>query len=231
MPDKGYANPQLLWTAAELHGRLHDTRMCIVDTRTGAEYAQGHIPGAQLFDLFGISLSDTDPAPLKAFSGMIEYLMSFRGVANDKTVVFYGETSDVKAARGFWFLEYFGHADVHVLDGGMRAWQAAGYAVTSEAQVPRPTQYAATLQPQTLATYRDILDRLDASDVAILDTRSDGEYYGTAVRAARGGTIPGAIHLEWTHNLDKQGCFKPASELRAQYEAVGVTPDKEVVCF
>jgi thiosulfate/3-mercaptopyruvate sulfurtransferase len=231
MPDKGYANPQLLWTAAELHGRLNDPRVCVVDTRTGAEYAQGHIPGAQLFDLFGISLSDTDPAPLKAFSWMIEYLMHFRGVANDRTIVFYGETSDVKAARGFWFLEYFGHADAHVLDGGMRAWQEAGYAVTSEAQVPKPTQYTATLQPQTLATYRDILDRLDASDVAILDTRSDEEYYGTSVRAARGGTIPGAIHLEWTHNLDKQGCFKPASELRAQYEAVGITPDKEVVCF
>jgi thiosulfate/3-mercaptopyruvate sulfurtransferase len=56
------------------------------------------------------------------------------------------------------------------------------------------------------------------------------EYYGTAVRAARGGTIPGAIHLEWTHNLDSQGRL-PAHELRAQYEAMGITPDKEVICF
>jgi thiosulfate/3-mercaptopyruvate sulfurtransferase len=231
MSDQGYANPQLLWTAAELHGRLNDPTLCVVDTRTGAEYAQGHIPGAQLFDLFGISLSDTDPAPLKAFSWMIEYLMSFRGVTNDKTVVFYSETSDVKAARGFWFLEYFGHPDVHVLDGGMRAWQAAGYPVTHEAQMPKPTRYAATLQPQTLATYRDILKQLHSPDVVILDVRSAGEYRGTSVRAARGGTIPGAIHLEWTHNLDGQGRFKPAQELRAQYEALGITPDKEVVCF
>jgi thiosulfate/3-mercaptopyruvate sulfurtransferase len=147
MPDKGYANPQLLWTAAELHNRLNDPKLCVVDTRTGAEYAQGHIPGAQLFDLFGISLSDTDPAPLKAFSWMIEYLMSFRGVANDKTVVFYSETSDVKAARGFWLLEYFGHADAHVLDGGMRAWQEA-VPVTSEAQVPKPTSMLPRCSPR-----------------------------------------------------------------------------------
>ena len=231
MPDKGYANPHLLWTPAELHGRLNDPKLCVIDTRTGAEYAQGHIPGAQLFDLFGISLSDTDPAPLKAFSWMIEYLMSFRGVANDKTVVFYSETSDVKATRGFWFLEYFGHPDVHVLDGGIRAWQEAGYRVTSEAQMPKQTPYTGTLQPQTLATYRDILDHLPSPDVAILDVRSEGEYLGTSVRAARGGTIPGAIHLEWTHNLDSKGCFKPAHELRALYEAKGITPDKEVVCF
>jgi thiosulfate/3-mercaptopyruvate sulfurtransferase len=103
--------------------------------------------------------------------------------------------------------------------------------VSTEAQVAKQTQYEATLQPHTLATYRDILERLQSPDVAILDVRSDGEYLGTSVRAARGGTIPGAIHLEWTHNLDAKGCFKPAAELRAQYEALGITPDKEVVCF
>jgi thiosulfate/3-mercaptopyruvate sulfurtransferase len=231
MADRGYANPQLLWTPVELHGQLHDPNVCVIDTRTAEEYAQGHIPGAQSFDLFGISLSDTDAAPLQAFSWMIEYLMSFRGVTMDKSVVFYGETSDVKAARGFWFLEYFGHPHAHILDGGIRAWQAAGYAVTHEAKVAKQTAFTATLQPQTLATYQDILSRLQSQDVAILDVRSDGEYRGTSVRAARGGTIPGAIHLEWTHNLDAHGCFKPAAELQAQYAALGITPDKEVVCF
>jgi thiosulfate/3-mercaptopyruvate sulfurtransferase len=231
MADKGYVNPHLLWTPAELHSRLNDANLCVVDTRTGAEYAQGHIPGAQLFDVFGLSLPNTDPEPLKAFSWMIEYSMSFRGVANEKTVVFYGDTSDVKATRGFWFLEYFGHPDVHVLDGGIRAWRNAGYAVTHEAQMPRQARYTATLQPQTLATYRDILERLHSDDVALLDVRSEGEYRGTTVRSARGGTIPGAVHLEWTHNLDEQGCFKPARELRALYEAAGITPDKDIVCF
>ncbi|MBI3327386.1 MAG: sulfurtransferase [Nitrospinae bacterium] len=231
MTDKGYANPQLLWTPAELHGRLNDSKLCLIDTRTGEEYSQGHIPGAQVFDLFGISLSDTDPAPLKAFSWMIEYLMSFRGVAFDKTVVFYGDTSDVRAARGFWFLEYFGHPDAHVLDGGIRAWREAGYPVTTEARVAKQAKFEAKLQPQSLATYRDIMDRLNTGNVAILDVRTDGEYLGTSLRAARGGTIPGAIHLEWVHNLDASGCFRPADELRKQYEALGITPDKEVVCF
>lgn len=231
MTEQGYANPQFLWTPEELHGRLNDPKLCLIDTRTGEEYSQGHIPGAQSFDLFGISLSDTDPGPLKAFSSMIENLMSFRGVAFDKTVVFYGDISDVRAARGFWFLEYFGHVDVHVLDGGIRAWRDAGYPVTSEAKVAKQATFEAKLQPQTLATYRDILDGLHRSDVVILDVRTDGEYLGTSVRAARGGTIPSAIHLEWVHNVDAKGRFKTAAELRQQYEALGITPDKDVVCF
>jgi 3-mercaptopyruvate sulfurtransferase SseA len=78
MSDRGYVNPQLLWEPAEVHARLNDPQLCLIDTRAGEEYAQGHIPGAQLFDLFGISLSDTDPAPLKAFSWMIEYMSQAR---------------------------------------------------------------------------------------------------------------------------------------------------------
>jgi thiosulfate/3-mercaptopyruvate sulfurtransferase len=231
MNDRGYAHPQLLWEAAELHARLNAPKLCLIDTRAGEEYSQGHIPGAQLFDLFGISLSDTDPAPLKAFSWMIEAMMSFRGVSFEKTVVFYGDTSDTRAARGFWFLEYFGHADVHVLDGGIRAWREAGYPVTTEAKLAKPAPLEAKLQPQRLATYHDIRQRLGESAVTLVDVRSEGEYRGTSVRAARGGTIPGAIHLEWVHNVDAQGRFKPAAELRQQYEALGITPDKEVICF
>jgi thiosulfate/3-mercaptopyruvate sulfurtransferase len=231
MTDRGYANPHLLWNSAELHARLNDPQLCLIDTRAGEEYSQGHIPGAQLFDLFGISLSDTDPAPLKAFSWMIESMMSFRGVSLEKTVVFYGDTSDTRAARGFWFLEYFGHTNVHILDGGIRAWREAGYPLTTEAKLAKQAAFEATLQPQTLATYHDIRERLGQDDVALLDVRSEGEYRGTSVRAARGGTIPGAMHLEFVHNVDATGRFKPAGELRQQYEALGITPDKEVICF
>lgn len=231
MDDRGYKNPQLLWTPAELHARLHDPTLCLIDTRAGEEYSQGHIPGAQLFDLFGISLSDTDPAPLKAFSWMIESMMGARGVSFEKTVVFYGDTSDTRAARGFWFLEYFGHTDVHVLDGGIRAWREAGYALTSEAKLAKAEKFEARLQPHALATYHDIRERLGKQDVVLLDVRSSGEFQGTSVRAARGGTIPGAVHLEFVHNLDATGCFKSADDLRQQYAALGITPDKEVVCF
>ncbi|MEE8129085.1 MAG: rhodanese-like domain-containing protein, partial [Vicinamibacterales bacterium] len=59
----------------------------------------------------------------------------------------------------------------------------------------------------------------------------EGEYCGTTVRAKRGGAIPGAVHVEWTRNLDASGAFKSAAELREMYESVGVTPDREVITY
>jgi 3-mercaptopyruvate sulfurtransferase SseA len=100
MVERGYANAQWLWEPKELHARLNDPTPCLIDGRAGEEYSQRHIPRAQSFDLFGLSLSNTDPAPLKAFSRMSEYVMSFRGVFFDTTVVFYAETSDTHAAHG-----------------------------------------------------------------------------------------------------------------------------------
>jgi thiosulfate/3-mercaptopyruvate sulfurtransferase len=67
--------------------------------------------------------------------------------------------------------------------------------------------------------------------VVLFDVRSAGEYRGTSVRAGRGGTIPGAVHLEWVHNVDDKDRFEPAVALRQQYEGLGITPDKEVICF
>jgi thiosulfate/3-mercaptopyruvate sulfurtransferase len=64
-----------------------------------------------------------------------------------------------------------------------------------------------------------------------MDTRSDGEWTGQLVRAARGGRIPGAIHLEWTQNLDANGAFKPADELQGMYSKLGVMPEREAIPY
>ena len=135
------------------------------------------------------------------------------------------------AARAFWFLEYFGHPHVRVLNGGTKAWTAAGLALTTEVEAPVPSTWTGSPHAPILATWKDLHDKLGRADVAVLDTRSDGEYCGTTVRSARGGAVPGAIHIEWTRNLAADGTFKPADDLRAMYEAAGVTPDREVIAY
>ena len=109
----------------------------------------------------------------------------------------------MRAARAFWFLEFFGHPNVRVLDGGVRAWQAAGLPLTTEARRPASTDVDRRCgATELLATWQDVARSARAEPTwPILDTRSDGEYCGTTVRAARGGAIPGAVHLEWTRNL------------------------------
>lgn len=227
-----YANPQLLIAPGPLAAALDSPgRPLVIDLRPPEDFAAGHIPGAVHLDLWGVSLVDTDPAPLKAFMWIIDHLFNLRGVSESTPVVVYDEQSGIRAARAFWFLEYFGHPRVQVLDGGFNGWARAGLPITRKAAPPPKSTWTGTPQEATIATWRDVHARLGNPDVVLLDTRSDGEYNGTTVRAKRGGAIPGAVHVEWTRNLGPDGAFKPAGELRAMYEAAGVTPDKEVITY
>ena len=226
-----YTREKLLTTPQELQKKLAAANLCLVDVRPAEEFARGHIPGAVHFDLFGLSLVDTSDAPLKAFMYMIHHVLELRGVSESTEVVFYEDNSGMRAARGLWFLEFFGHQNVRILDGGIQAWQAAGFAVTTEAASPKTAIFKTSERREVLATVDDVLHSLDNKEISILDTRSKGEYLGTHVRAARGGAIPGAIHIEWTDNLDAKGKFKSDAELTAMYSKVGITPDKEVISY
>ena len=232
---KGYANPQLLVSAAGLAGTIATdsgaARPLILDLRPAEAYAAGHIPGAIHVDLFGLSLIDTDPAPLSAFMWMIEHVLATRGVDPATPVVVYDDQSGIRAARAFWFLEYFGHPSVKLLDGGFGAWTRGGFPVTRDAAAPSASAWTGSREHDAIATWRDVRDAIGQRQSVILDTRSDGEYCGTTVRAARGGAIPGAVHIEWTRNLGPGGEFKPADELRKMYEEAGVTPDRSVITY
>jgi thiosulfate/3-mercaptopyruvate sulfurtransferase len=230
----GYANAHLLVSAEELARTLQRhpaPEPLLLDLRPADAYAAGHIPGAVHVDLFGISLIDTDPAPLKAFMWMIEHVLASRGVDGASTVVVYDEQSGIRAARAFWFLEYFGHPSVRMLDGGFGAWKSGGFPVTRDAAPAAASEWTGTREQKTLATWHDVRSALGQPNTVILDTRTDGEYCGTTVRAARGGAIPGAVHIEWTRNLTPEGKFKPEAELRRMYEEAGVTPDRQVITY
>lgn len=231
---KGYSNPGLLISAEELSKTLADAgakQPLILDLRPPDAYAAGHLPGALHLDLFGVSLIDTDPAPLKAFLWMIEHMFATRGVEPSTPVVVYDDQSGIRAARAFWFLEHFGHPSVRVLDGGFGAWTRAALPVTRDAAPAAVSDWKGSREEATIATWREVKAAIGQSDSVIVDARTDGEYCGTTVRAARGGAVPGAVHIEWTRNLDPDGAFKPASELKKMYEDVGVTPDREVITY
>src|SRR3990172_4742187 len=231
MANEEYTRPELLTTPADLQTKLGGSSLILIDTRPAEKFARGHIPGAIHFDLFGLSLTDTSPAPLKAFMAMIAHVFEMRGVNLEKQAVFYDDDSGMRAARGFWFLEYFGHQNVQVLDGGINGWMEAGRPVTTEAVSPKAAQFKTAERRELLATAEDVLHSLNQKTVCIVDTRSDDEHMGRAIRAARGGAIPGAVHLEWVNNLDSKGRYKPAAELRQMYSQLVVTPDKEVIPY
>ena len=87
------------------------------------------------------------------------------------------------------------------------------------------------MQRDLLATADDILERLGKHDTAIVDARTEAEHNATLVRSARGGRIPGAVHLEWTNNLNSDGTFKAAEDLSTQYAEIAVTANREVIPY
>jgi thiosulfate/3-mercaptopyruvate sulfurtransferase len=231
IPIMSLANPELLWTTDQLRVHLQEPQLVVLDLRPPEAYSNNHIPGARSLDIFGISLIDTRPQPLEAFLWIIEHLIQAKGVNADSTVVIYDDIAGMRSARLFWFLEFFGHRDVHVLDGGFNAWTAAGFPVTHEASIPKTGNFKMKPRRELLATAEDVLNRLNSPDAVLIDTRSDDEYTGKVVRAARGGRIPGAIHVEWTRNLDANGFFRSRDQLRSMYAAHNIPPDKEAIPY
>ncbi len=229
---KGYKNPHLVISADELKGTINDETHCILDTRPVYEYMRGHIPGALHLDLFGLSLIDTSKDTFDTFMWMIAYLFQQRGLDPRKQIIWYEDISGTRASRGFWFCEYLGHPETRLLDGGFKAWIAAGGPIsTTGTEPPAVPPFPINPQQDTHMDADAIRLLLSRDNFIRLDTRTDDEHYGRIARAKRAGAIPGSIHIEWLHNLDETGAFKPADELRQMYEAAGITPHKQVMCY
>jgi thiosulfate/3-mercaptopyruvate sulfurtransferase len=226
-----FARPELLVTPMWLNEHLADPNVWVVDARTAEKFADAHIPGAALVDTYALNTTDSSPEGMRAWIARMEEAFSAAGIADGQTVVFYEETSGQLAARGLWALAYLGHDGGRLLDGGLDAWQQRGYPITSGDSPMEPTKFRARPRPELVATYEDVLGRLDPREAQILDVRRRGEYEGTEIRAKRGGRVPGAIHLEWVNNLAPDGSFKSPEELEAQYRALGLDREREVITY
>ena len=239
MPLDDFPDGRYLISAQELEARRG--AVTLLDLRPTEDFAVGHIEGSRHLDIYGVSLNDTSEAPLAAFLAMFRNLFGARGVSAQRPVVIYDHESGERAARAVWLLAVLGHPDVRQLDGGTKAWSAAGYPLvrTSEAPPPvDPTKAPPTAPPfrgtqnfDLLATRFDVHHAIGDTGTVILDVRRESEYRGAEVRARRAGTIPGAVHLFWREHLDSEGAFRPAREVRALYESRGVTSDRVVIAL
>jgi thiosulfate/3-mercaptopyruvate sulfurtransferase len=218
----------LLVDTAWLAARAGDG-LVLIDTRPAADFWQGHLEGARHFDPFPFHHSDTSEPAMREFRGQLEWIFSALGIRGDETVVFYENDSGMRATRGAWALAYMGHPDVRILDGGLKRAGALPMVtiVTSHA----PTNFKGEPHETEIASHSYIRERIGAPGVQIFDVRTDEEYYGERVRARHAGAIPGAVHRDWVQNLANDGRFKPAAQLRAEFEALGLKPENEIVPY
>jgi thiosulfate/3-mercaptopyruvate sulfurtransferase len=223
-----------LVTPAWLQQHLGERNLRVIESSVDkATYDRAHIPGAQWVDPYGPLLLKGDQSDGHVITpAQFAALMSRLGVAPETTVVWYGDGHSRYAMRAYWTLAYYRHPGAfYVLDGGRERWVAEGRPLTADVVTPPRVSYPepADGDPSNDATWQHVRDAIGRPDAAIVDVRTAAEYDGSDVRAARGGHIPGAVHLEWTEALAGENVLKPPDELRRIYAERGVTPDKEVI--
>ena len=244
-----YPNGRLLVSPAWLSSVLNHASLRIIDMRAPDAYAQGHIPGAVNIPVGAIA-STVDGIPLEFDRQEVQDTLDNAGLKPEMTAVIYDDLGMMNAARLFWTLEYVGHEDARILNGGWNAWEAAGLPTTTDSPRVTPSSYPIQLDESKLVTAQQVLDHLDDPGVILVDARSPREYTGEARLAERGGHIPGAVNLVWldaltggdtvyTTDPDWQAqlqdpdveAFKSAADIQSLLDARGITPDKRVITY
>jgi thiosulfate/3-mercaptopyruvate sulfurtransferase len=188
-------------------------------------YDAGHIPGAAYLHLehaLSAEKSGTNgrhPLPSReAFAAT----MAAMGVNDDTQVVAYDNAGGMYAARLWWMLRWAGHRAVAVLDGGIAAWKAAGRSVSTEAAAARaPGHFSLRESLVSTLSYEEVKANIDSREKLVLDARAPDRFRGeNETMDPVGGHIPGARNRLFKDNLDADGRFKSAEQLRAEFDAI-----------
>ncbi|MDY0190018.1 MAG: rhodanese-like domain-containing protein [Desulfuromonas sp.] len=227
-----YPNADLLVSADDLEAlqAANDDNLIVMDIRSAAAYAAGHIPGA--IHMAHAELADSG-LNLKSVAEL-EALLGGKGVAANAKIVLYDDTivSWGAAGRVFWALEYLGCKDVHLLNGGWDKWYADGRTTTTTPTSLAPAVFSATVNSDILIDKETIASRLGDDDFAVIDTRTDEEFNGWILyNEARAGHIKGAVQLpyEWSYNSDMT--VVGYNTMKGLFEERGLTSDKQIVAY
>src|SRR5690242_9121626 len=208
---------------------LDDDSIRIVEVdENPALYAEAHIPGAIGFDW----KKDLQDQVKRDFLGPEEFgeLFGSRGISNDHTIVLYGDRNNWFAAYTYWYLKYYGHDNVKLMNGPREKWISEGRPTSTEVPSYEAGTFNAQQGDDTIRALRnEVLDRLQ-SDTSLVDVRSPAEYSGELIAMAgyeqegaqRSGHIPGAASVPWAQAVKEDGTFKSADELRELYTTKGV---------
>jgi thiosulfate/3-mercaptopyruvate sulfurtransferase len=238
MAENGYAKPVLV-TTDWLAEHLNDDGVVVAEVDENPDlYDEGHITGAVKLH-WRDDLQDPVERDL-VDKPTFERLLSERGIANDTTLVLYGDKNNWFAAYAYWYLKIYGHGDVRILDGGRQKWADEAREFTTETPKPRKAEYKANERDESIRTYREsVRAQIGEQSKALVDVRSPQEYSGDLIAppgyeqegAQRAGHIPTAASIPWATAVRDDGTFKSADELRELYEGKGVTPEKEVTAY
>jgi thiosulfate/3-mercaptopyruvate sulfurtransferase len=217
---------------------LDDANVRIVEVdENPALYAEAHIPGAIGFDW----KQDLQDPVKRDFLGPDAFgeLFGSRGISNDHLIVLYGDRNNWFAAYTYWYLSYYGHDNVKLVNGPREKWIAEDRPTTTEVPSHEPTTFSAQAGDQSIRAFRDeVFSKLN-SDTKLVDVRSPQEFSGELIAmpgyeqegAQRAGHIPGAASVPWAQAVREDGTFKSADDLTELYGSKGVTNGALIIAY
>ena len=216
----------------------------IWDTRSAADYQQGHIPGAINIDDVGVVLRDENKEDYIALD-RIEKLLGASGIDPSKEIIVYGAKANAYVYFALVTLQYFNAANAKVYHGGVDDWTSAGQPVAREPTRLAPIALKLKVKSDLLIATAEVVRKLNEQKVQIVDTRTPKEYRGEDIRAIRGGHIPGAVPIHYMENWvdpetpdklekklvsNKDGMnLKSREQLQELYAKLD--PDKETIVY
>ncbi len=222
-----------------LEDRLDDDSIRIVEVdENPALYAEAHIPGAIGFDW----KKDLQDQVKRDFLGPEEFgeLFGGRGISNDHQVVLYGDRNNWFAAYTYWYLKYYGHDNVKLMNGPREKWISEGRPTSTEVHTFPAATFTAKAGEERIRAFRDeVLGVVEGNGKRLVDVRSPQEYSGELIAMAgyeqegaqRGGHIPGAASVPWAQAVREDGTFKSADELRELYGGKGVLDGPPIIAY
>ncbi|HYA44322.1 MAG TPA: sulfurtransferase [Acidimicrobiales bacterium] len=233
-----YANPSALVETTWLAEHLDDPSVRVVEVDMDPDtYSRGHIRGAVSWDWF----RDLRARPRRDLIDQegLTRLLRRAGLDPESYVILYGDASNWFAAYAYWLMQYRGFDGAKLLNGGRRKWESEGRELT--AKLPRWKPGSITVSGANRDNRRAMREYtlFQVGHTRFIDVRSPEEYRGELLaplhlpqeQAQVPGHIPGAVNIPWEAATNDDGTFKPAGELRAIYEAYGVTPESEVITY
>ncbi|MEE9252162.1 MAG: sulfurtransferase [Thermodesulfobacteriota bacterium] len=234
-----YANPEVLVSTDWVAEHSADAGIRVVESDEDVLlYDTGHVPGAVKIDWE----NDLQDQLIRDYVSKenFEILLSEKGIANDTTVVFYGDKSNWWGCYAFWTFKLFGHEKCLIMNGGRQKWIDENRPLTKEVPVVEKTDYRVSGINNSIRAFRDDVKAHTALNSPLIDVRSPKEYTGELLHmenypqegALRGGHIPGAKNVPWATAANEDGTFKSADELKDIYENTqGLKPDGDTIAY
>ncbi|ATN10092.1 sulfurtransferase [Pseudomonas sp. FDAARGOS_380] len=240
MPLAQLISPQQLAERQQSTGWvILDCRFALEDPDYGrCSYAEGHIEGAQYADLERhlsgpVTKGVTGRHPLPAADTLTRQLRAW-GISADTDVVLYDDGPGAYAARAWWLLAWLGKRDgVFILDGGLKAWHAAGFPLSLDAPVVEPGTFAGTPDHRLLLDAEHLQKRLGQPGLTLIDARAQPRFRGEVEPIDPiAGHIPGAQCAAFSENLGSDGRFLPAEQLKQRFATqLQGRPAQELVAY